>query len=218
MKLNTNYSERVVINSLDLNWVASPTFGIERRLLERDGNEDARATSVVRYAPGASFPRHTHPLGEEIYVLRGDFQDEHGVYPAGTYLKNPPGSDHSPKTLGGCELFVKLRHLEATDAQRVVALPEERVWHPGMALGLQVCPLDSSGNCHTALVRWAPGTPFGRHRHVGGEEIFVLEGVFEDENQAYSAGTWLRNPHLSVHQPFSTQGCLILAKTGHLPH
>ncbi|MFO1177074.1 MAG: cupin domain-containing protein [Ottowia sp.] len=218
MKLNTDYSQRVVINSLDLPWVQSPTAGVQRRLLERDGEEDAKATSIVRYAPGSSFPKHGHPLGEEFFVLRGDFQDEHAIYPAGAYVKNPPGSAHSPGTVGGCDLLVKLRHLPASDTRRVVALPQDRSWHPGLVRGLHVCPLDSVGNSHTALVRWAPGTHFDRHRHFGGEEIFVVEGVFEDEHQAYPAGTWLRNPHLSVHQPFSTQGCLILVKTGHLPH
>ncbi|MEB3214064.1 MAG: cupin domain-containing protein, partial [Leptolyngbyaceae bacterium] len=54
------------------------------------------------------------------------------------------------------------------------------------------------------------------HRHWGGEEIFVLDGVFEDEQGRYPKGTWLRNPPGSVHSPFSTEGCVIYVKTGHL--
>lgn len=218
MKLNTNFAERVVIDSLHLPWVQSPTSGVQRRLLHRDGEECATATSVVRYAPDSLFPEHKHPQGEEFFVLRGEFQDEHGTYPAGSYVKNPPGSHHSPRTVGGCELFVKLRQLDASDTRRVVARPVNRIWRHGLVPGLTVCPLDSYGNSGTALVRWEPGTQFEQHRHFGGEEIFVVEGVFEDEHQAYPAGTWLRSPHLSVHQPFSTRGCLILVKTGHLPH
>ena len=83
--------------------------------------------------------------------------------------------------------------------------------------GLRVLPLSSYGHQHTALVRWAPGTLFNPHRHHGGEEIFVVQGLFEDDQGQYPAGTWLRNPHLSQHQPFSTQGCTIFVKTGHLP-
>jgi len=80
-----------------------------------------------------------------------------------------------------------------------------------------VMPLSEFGATHTALVRWAPGTRFNPHRHYGGEEIYVLEGVFEDEFGRYPAGTWLRSPHLSAHQPFSREGCIILVKVGHLP-
>jgi anti-sigma factor ChrR (cupin superfamily) len=86
----------------------------------------------------------------------------------------------------------------------------------GLVAGLTVLPLSEFGTQHTAMVRWAPGTFFNPHRHHGGEEIFVVEGVFSDEHGSYPAGSWLRSPHLSQHQPFSRKGCLILVKTGHL--
>ncbi|MGB9192937.1 MAG: cupin domain-containing protein [Azonexus sp.] len=90
-------------------------------------------------------------------------------------------------------------------------------WHAGMVAGLSVMPLAEFATQHTALVRWAPETYFNPHRHYGGEEIFVLEGVFADEFGEYPAGTWLRSPHMSMHKPFSREGCLIFVKTGHLP-
>jgi anti-sigma factor ChrR (cupin superfamily) len=68
-----------------------------------------------------------------------------------------------------------------------------------------------------ALVRWAPGTVFQPHGHPGGEEIFVLDGGFQDEQGSYPAGSWLRNPPGSAHRPWSEQGCTIWVKTGHLP-
>ena len=61
----------------------------ERKLLEREEAERGRATSIVRYAAGAAFNTHEHPLGEEIFVLEGVFSDENGDYPAGTYIRNP---------------------------------------------------------------------------------------------------------------------------------
>jgi anti-sigma factor ChrR (cupin superfamily) len=85
-----------------------------------------------------------------------------------------------------------------------------------MVPGLTVLPLSSFGTTSTALVRWAPGTYFNPHRHFGGEEIFVIDGVFEDEHGRYPQGTWLRSPHMSVHKPFSVEGCTIFVKTGHL--
>lgn len=83
-------------------------------------------------------------------------------------------------------------------------------------VGLEVLALDPFGVTHTALVRWAPGTSFSRHRHFGGEEIFVLEGTFQDEFGDYPRGTWIRSPHMSTHEPYSRKGCLIFVKVGHL--
>jgi anti-sigma factor ChrR (cupin superfamily) len=185
-------------------------------MLERDGGEVARATSVVRYAPGSVFASHTHGGGEEILVLEGTLHDEHGVYGPGTYIQNPVGSSHAPSSPQGCTLFVKLRHLDANDTARVVIDTRRSAWRPGMVEGLKVLPLHSFGTHNTALVRWAPQTFFNPHRHWGGEEIFVIEGVFSDEHGDYPAGSWLRSPHMSQHQPFSHEGCLILVKTGHL--
>lgn len=216
MLLNSDLTRRIVVRSEELPWQPSPTVGVQRRLLAREGGEDARATSVVRYEPGAAFSSHAHPQGEEIMVLDGVFADEHGVYPAGTYIKNPPGSAHAPRSEVGCTLFVKLRQMDDGDIQRVVLQPEDQRWSPGLVSGLEVLALDQFSTTHTALVRWAPGTVFSKHRHFGGEEIFVLEGTFQDEHGDYPTGTWIRSPHMSWHQPYSRSGCLIFVKVGHL--
>lgn len=216
IQLHSDRSQRVVLNHSDLPWQDSPSAGIQRKLLERDGGEVARATSVVRYAPGSKFSTHTHGLGEEILVLDGALEDEHGQYPAGYYLKSPPGSSHAPGSAEGCILLVKLRHLDLQDTETVRINTSTAPWHQGLVGGLSVMPLSEWGTQHTALVRWAPGTRFSPHRHYGGEEIFVLSGVFEDEFGRYPQGSWLRSPHLSSHQPFSTEGCTIFVKTGHL--
>ena len=215
--LNADFSERVVLDTLQLPWQQSPSPQVWRRLLERDGGEVARATSIVRYDAGAIFPAHGHDLGEEIIVLDGVFSDEHGDYGPGTYIKNPPGSTHTPFSEKGCTIFAKLRHLDPLDQERVVIDSRRSRWHAGMVAGLSVMPLAEFATQHTALVRWAPATYFNPHRHYGGEEIFVLEGVFADEFGEYPAGTWLRSPHMSMHKPFSREGCLIFVKTGHLP-
>lgn len=215
MNINADYNKRVVINHHDLPWIPSPATGIERRMLERVGDEVAKATSIVRYHPGTRFPLHTHELGEEILVLEGIFSDEAGEYPAGTYIMNPPGSSHAPHTDSGCTLFVKLRHLGSDQVAREIVDTSTAHWHQGMVPGLHVMPLMQQGSGST-LVRWSPQTYFNLHRHFGGEEIFVVDGVFEDEHGRYPTGSWIRSPHLSVHQPFSKEGCTIFVKTGHL--
>jgi anti-sigma factor ChrR (cupin superfamily) len=214
--LNADFTERCVVDSSSLPWQPSSSPLVHRRLLERNGGEVARATSIVRYDAGATFDAHLHELGEEILVLDGTLSDEYGHYGPGTYLKNPPGSSHAPFSTGGCTLFVKLRHLGPEDIGRVVVHTLQSPWYRGMVDGLTVMPLSEFGTKHTAMVRWAPGTYFNPHRHYGGEEIFVVEGVFSDEHGSYPQGSWIRSPHLSQHKPFSVEGCLILVKTGHL--
>ncbi|PTS82374.1 cupin [Pseudomonas sp. HMWF032] len=217
MQLNADFSQRALIRAADSPWVASPMPGVERRMLDRIGDEVARATSIVRYAAGSHFSAHHHPGGEEFLVLEGVFSDERGDYPAGTYVRNPIGSHHAPFSREGCTIFVKLMQFDVADDQPVVIDSTQAQWRSGLVPGLQVLPLHQHGTEHVALVRWAPGTYFNAHRHWGGEEILVLEGTFQDEFGDYPAGSWLRSPHLSQHTPFSEAGCLIWVKTGHLP-
>ncbi len=216
-EIRSDFSKQEVVRPEDHAWIPSPAPGVERVMLDRIGDEVARATSLVRYEPGSSFAPHTHDAGEEFFVLEGTFSDENGHYPAGTYVRNPPGSSHSPYTEGGTTIFVKLRQFAPDDRAQKVIDTKDAGFVPGQVPGLWVLPLHNHGTENVALVRWAPGTRFTGHRHWGGEEIFVLEGTFQDEHGDYPAGTWLRSPHLSAHEPFSEEGCLILVKTGHLP-
>ncbi len=215
MNLHADFTQRVVLNHHELAWVASPEPGVERKMLDRIGDESARATSIVRYQPNAKFAQHTHDFGEEILILEGMFSDEFGDYPAGTYVMNPPGSSHTPYSETGCLLFVKLRHLGPEQTMREIVNTNTEPWLQGLVPGLQVMPLMRQGTGST-LVRWAPQTYFNPHRHYGGEEIFVVKGVFEDEHGVYPQGSWIRSPHLSLHKPFSKEGCTIFVKTGHL--
>lgn len=215
--LNMDFAQRACTRTADMDWLPSPAPDVWRKQLEREHAESGRATSLVRYAAGSSFAAHVHPLGEEFFVLDGVFEDEHGSYPAGCYVRNPPGSSHAPRSAQGCVLFVKLAHFDPQDGASVVIDTTAQAWHPGLVEGLRVMPLAEFGGEHTALVRWAPGTVFNVHRHRGGEEIFVLDGVFSDEHGDYPTGSWLRSPHMSQHQPFSREGCTILVKVGHLP-
>ena len=152
MNINTDYSQRVVINHHDLLWISSPNLGVDRRMLERAGDELAKATSIVRYQPGSKFQAHTHEFGEELFVLEGIFSDETGDYPAGTYIMNPPGSAHAPFSESGCTLFVKLRHLGPDQIEREVINTKTAQWLQGMVPGLKVMPLMQQGTGST-LVR-----------------------------------------------------------------
>jgi len=217
MHLNADFSKPVILDTNAMPWEPSPMAGVSRRKLDRIGDEVARATSLVRYDSQSYFNPHTHGGGEEFLVLEGTFSDQHGDYPAGTYVRNPIGTSHKPHSEDGCIIFVKLHQFEARDTEQFSINTAEAQFLPGSAPGLTVLPLHSFEKESCALVRWAPGTKFNSHQHWGGEEILVLEGVFSDEKGDYPKGTWMRSPHLSAHHPFSKDGCLIYVKTGHLP-
>jgi len=214
-RLNMNFEQAVVHRQQESDWVTSPADGVSRIHLEREAKEEGHTTSFVRFAPGSFFPAHSHPDGEEIYVIDGVFSDEHGDYPAGTYLRNPHGSSHSPFTQEGCTLFVKLEQFQHNDDKRVVLRPQDQQWRPGIG-NLQVLPLHNYGSESTALVLWPADEVFQPHTHWGGEEIVVLKGKFIDEYGEYPEGSWIRSPHLSKHFPRVEEETLILVKVGHL--
>lgn len=216
--LNADFDRRVALPPPNSGtWQDSPMPGVARHMLDRVGGEVARATSVVRYAAGSNFASHTHHGGEEFLVLEGVFSDQYGDYPAGTYIRNPPGTAHAPFSREGCVLFVKLWQFAAQDLEPVRIDTRTEPWRQGMVPGLTVMPLHEHDGVSTALVRWAPNTRFNTHTHTGGEEILVLEGVFQDEHGRYEQGSWLRNPRMSKHTPFTgAEGALIYVKVGHL--
>lgn len=218
MRINADFSKRVVIRPSDYQWVDSPMPGVDRMMLDRIGDEVARATSLVRYAPGSVFAEHVHSGGEEFFVLEGEFGDEHRRYPTGTYVRNPIGTSHTPKVgERGCVILVKLHQFAAEDQAQTVTDTISARMSPGLVPGLTVLGLHEFESEHVALVRWAPETTFKPHKHWGGEEVFVIEGVFYDELGEYPAGSWIRSPHLSEHTPFTKSGgALIYVKVGHL--
>ena len=216
--INADLSQHIVVNTNDMDWEASPSGTVWRKALYRVDGEFGPVTSIVKYEAGGKFRTHTHPQGEEIFVLSGEFCDDHGRYPAGTYLLNPDGTQHAPYSDQGCILFVRLRQFDGTDRRQVIINTHQSQWSPGVVDGLSVLPLYSQANYpeNMALVRWQPNTFFHEHTHPGGEEILVLEGTFEDEHGVYPQGTWIRGPHMSRHKPFSKEGCLIYVRIGGL--
>lgn len=217
--LNADFSKTVVIDTSAMPWQPSPVAGVWRKRLElRGASESGRVTSIVRYDPGSRFPLHEHPDGEEILVLEGTFADEHGHYRAGTYLLNPHGSRHAPRSDDGCELLVKLRQYPGRDRDHRVVDSATAAWQQSDTPGREVLPLydDPAHPENMRLVRLAPGTRIDEHDHPGGEEVYVMAGSLADGQGTYAQGSWLRFPDGSRHRPFSDEGCLLYVKTGHL--
>ncbi|MCV2367691.1 cupin domain-containing protein [Roseateles oligotrophus] len=221
LKLHSDLTQPAQIDSQTLPWLPSPAAGVMRKLLHRDGDEVAIATSLVRYAPGSKFDRHTHDMGEEFFVLEGEFADEYGRYPAGSYVRNPWGSSHAPFTDSGCIIFVKLRQLQAEDRQRRVLDTRATAWAPGPAAGIELIPLGAFDTEQTRLVKLAPAASLpclGDQERQGGAEIFVISGELQQEQRRHGPGSWLRLLDGDQRQTISSaQGCSFWLKTGHLP-
>ncbi|MEK9673397.1 MAG: cupin domain-containing protein [Rhodospirillaceae bacterium] len=216
MKLHADLTKPAWVDSNALDWVPSPFPGVDRRMLDRDGDEVAHATSIVRYAPGSVFPTHVHGGGEEFLVLDGVFSDESGDYPAGTYVRNPVGSSHAPRTADGCTIFVKLRQMDPADQTQVTIDTNDGDWVDGAPAGLFRQHLHEYGDEKVWLTKMGPGCVADPHYHPGGEEVLVLDGEMEDESGVYGKGAWFRLPPGSRHSPRTKPGCLLWVKQGHL--
>ncbi len=213
MTINADLAERVVIDTNALDWQSSPSPSVWRKRLYLDGPREAGVvTSIVRYDADSAFPVHEHPDGEEIYVLDGTFSDEHGDYPAGSYLLNPEGFRHAPFSKNGCVIFVKLRQYAGRDRHHVTLDTGTLPWQPGWAQGVTVKQLYAHDGYpeRISLLRIEAGAGPFPHDHPCGEEVFVLDGADEDEHGIYPAGTWIRNPPGCRHAPQSRDGAVLL--------
>ncbi|HKY91017.1 MAG TPA: cupin domain-containing protein [Nevskiaceae bacterium] len=216
-KLHADLRQPAIVHSTRLPWVPSPTAGVERRFLDRDGAEVARATSIVRYAPRSSFPPHTHGKGEEYLVLEGVFSDAGGDYEVGTYVRNPPGSRHAPFTHDGCFIFVKLRQMADDERDTTVVRTHLAPARPGAVPGLVVVPLYADARERVTCETLQPGTQWRDRGALGGEELLVLEGDLRYGDEVCHAGTWLRFPAGQERAIASVDGCRLWCKRGHLP-
>jgi anti-sigma factor ChrR (cupin superfamily) len=217
MHLNADFSRRAAVHTGTLDWVASPMPGVHRRMLDRIGGEVARATSIVRYAPASHFSRHVHDGGEEFLVLAGVFQDEHGDYPAGSYVRNPPTSSHTPGSADGCTIFVKLWQFDPADRTEVrTATAGMRFVPANDRPGVSVLPLFRDAVEDVRVEEWAPGLRVTLPV-PGGLELLVLDGSFDEQGERFVEQSWLRLPPGATFAGLAgPSGCRVWAKSGHL--
>lgn len=193
MRINDDLSTPVIVHAAKLDWVPSPAAGVDRRMLFRIGGEVARATSIVRYAPGSAFPRHTHTGGEEILVVDGTFQDEHGDYPAGSYFRNPPGTSHEPAAKDGCTIFVRLWQYREGDQTQIVRQPSEGDQLKPRAGASAATVLFDDGHEEVRLEDWKPNETV-TITNTRGLEFFVFSGGFTIGGETLERDSWGRLP------------------------
>lgn len=217
MNINADFNQRVVLHGAQMPWVDSPVAGVQRRMLDRIGDEVARATSIVRYAPGSRFTPHTHGGGEEFIVLDGVFSDERGDFPAGSYIRNPPTTRHTPGSAPGCVIFVKLWQFDAADRTPVM-IDMNRIGRVRDATrpGMDVTPLFEDARETVELQTWQP---HANHEQAlpDGAELLVLDGSLAEAGDELKAMSWLRLPRgAPLRATAGAQGARVWVKTRHL--
>lgn len=216
MRINADFNETVILRPDDREWVTSPEAGVDRQYLDRIGDEVARATTIVRYIPGSVFKPHAHEMGEEFLVLEGTFADEHGAYPAGTYIRNPPGTTHRPDVPDGCTILVKLRQFDPTDLTPVAIDTSEAAGWEETAPGVKTRTLHEFEGETVRMVSLAAETAYPMAR-TEGAEILITKGGLYSAFGILPEGSWLRAPEgdtLSL--TAGDTGATFWIKTGHL--
>lgn len=215
MRINADFGRRVLVRFDATDWVASPAAGVERKMLDRIGGEVARATSLVRFAPGSAFAPHVHDGGEEYLVLEGTFQDESGDYPVGSYVRNPPTSRHTPAAMAGATILVKLHQFDPDDRDEVHRRLDPAAAAPA-GPGRARQELHADAHETVAMEVWAPGQAVAIDA-PGGLELFVLEGALTEGGAAMARWDWLRlPPGARLAAVAGDSGAQVWLKTGHL--
>jgi anti-sigma factor ChrR (cupin superfamily) len=217
MKIAADFSQRIVVHSDALEWIESPMVGVHRKPLDRVGVEVARATTIVRYAPGSKFSPHVHTGGEEFIVLEGVFQDEHGSFPGGTYIRNPPQSKHQPSSDTGCIILVKLWQFQPDDRIHVRLQTDfmDSVPHVDFK-GIQITPLYKDNIEEVSLLNFEPEAVIILDVK-NGAELFVLSGSLVEQTDTLTKHSWLRVPvNSEINAKAGENGAKIWLKTGHL--
>jgi anti-sigma factor ChrR (cupin superfamily) len=215
MRVNDDFHRRATVSAAEQRWVPSPLPGVERVMLDRLGAERGRATSLVRYAPGSSFPAHGHPGGEEILVLQGTFSDESGDHGPGWYLRHPPGSGHRPWSTDGALIFVKLWQMPDSETCTV----RTHTGHPASWVrdaDIERCPLHASDAEQVQLLKLPAGAVF-KPDTARGAEVLVIEGGLAEAHAHYEPFSWVRFPCGGA-AVFTAgpAGATLYLKTGHL--
>ncbi len=218
MRLNADFLLPAISPADEQDWIQSPVQGVNRILLDRIGDEVARATSIVRYAAGSRFSRHEHALGEEFIVLDGIFSDEHGDYPAGTYVRNPPGTGHSPFSRGGCRILVKLRQFDTEDLVPVVIdTRDASLWDIDPGDGISGITLHEFGREKVEMLRLPEACTFSQVVGDGGIELLVTSGSLTFDGRELTDGSWLRLPVGAKLKLQANRDTMLWVKSGHLP-
>jgi quercetin dioxygenase-like cupin family protein len=108
--MSTDISDYIVRSNV-IGWVPLEEAGIDTagifvKVLRFDEATKRAPTILLKFEPGASYPYHNHPAGEDLFVLEGEVFVEGTQLKAGDHLYTPPGFRHGVKSEKGCILLL----------------------------------------------------------------------------------------------------------------
>jgi len=210
-----------IISVSDLPWEERQP-GVKRKRLWEDPATQRRAI-MNRIEPRAQFPRHRHVGDELVFVIEGALSDEFGTITAGNIGYRPNGCIHTLATKHGATALCIITGSTEPATERGTAPPSEifalhelpwvergpGMWAPGVCRKL--IWEDTAGERVAFLARFEPGTTLPRHRHVGDELMFVIEGAAADESGVVGTGNMNYRPNGCVHTVTTQHGATVLA-------
>jgi anti-sigma factor ChrR (cupin superfamily) len=180
--------------------------------------ESRRRAVMTRLEPGAKLPLHRHVGDELLYVVEGAIEDEFGVVTAGNMGYRPDGCVHAVSTTNGATVLAIITGGVEPQTQRSSGPPSqifalnEIPWieaRPGVRQ--KKIWEDKTTERRALLARFEPGATLPRHRHVGDELVFVIEGANADESGPVNTGTMNYRPNGCVHTVTTKNGATMLA-------
>jgi quercetin dioxygenase-like cupin family protein len=100
-----------LVRSGQIEWkalVEPGVSGVFVKVLRFDSETRRAPTILLKFAPGATYPAHNHPGGEEIFVLEGDLKLGKDHLCAGDYLYTSPNGKHAVRSEKGCIVLVSV--------------------------------------------------------------------------------------------------------------
>lgn len=82
------------------------TSGLYVKSLRFDEQKHRSPAILLKFEPGAKYPYHNHPAGEEIFILNGTCMINESLLKQGDYLYTPAGFKHEVRSESGCEMLL----------------------------------------------------------------------------------------------------------------
>jgi quercetin dioxygenase-like cupin family protein len=111
IRVRPNSKLNQLVRSTTIDWqpLAEPgVTGVYVKILRFDKATDRAPTILLKFEPGATYPSHVHPGGEEIFVLEGDIRLGKDHLFAGDYLYTAPNNVHAVQSERGCIVLVSV--------------------------------------------------------------------------------------------------------------
>ncbi len=180
--------------------------------------ETKRRAVMTRIEPDAKLPLHRHVGDELVFVIEGAISDEFGTVTAGNMGYRPDGCVHTVSARNGATVVAiitggvePVAARGGTPPSQVFALSELPWIEARPGIRQKKIWEDKVGERRALLARFEPGATLPKHRHVGDELIFLIEGANADESGVVATGNMNYRPNGCVHSVTTKNGATVLA-------